>query len=133
MYPYQEYESSSALTQRLKDQLHRILLHNCHSQNSSAQVKQHKLSTCNKEEHQLAQHWLEPDSDTATLKLKIGPVHKRLYAAQAYPHIHPYLNHQAWVPHPNSAYPGDLHQYELIMEQAVAQCNTQQTGLMLTL
>ena len=47
-YPYQEYESSQALTQRLKDQLSRIQsrIHHCPTQRT--QVESHEPSTCNK-------------------------------------------------------------------------------------
>ena len=46
-YPYQEYESSQALTQRLKDQLHQIRTRNHHNQNRQTQVESHKSSTYN--------------------------------------------------------------------------------------
>ena len=46
-YPYQEYESSQALTQRLKDQLNHIQTWNCCGQNSRTQVESYKSSTRN--------------------------------------------------------------------------------------
>ena len=46
-YPYQEYESSQALTQRLKDQLHRIRTRNRRGIPSQTQVESHEPSTRN--------------------------------------------------------------------------------------
>ena len=46
-YPYQEYESSQALTQRLKDQLHQIRTRNHHSHTNRTQVESYEPSTRN--------------------------------------------------------------------------------------
>ena len=46
-YPYQEYELSQALTQRLKDQLHQIRTQNCHIKINRTQAESHELSTRN--------------------------------------------------------------------------------------
>ena len=70
-------------------------------------------------QHKITQWWCKLNHDETTLRAKLGPVRKCLYAAQAFPRVHPYLNCTAHIPCPNSQYPGDLLQHELTMEEVL--------------
>ena len=71
------------------------------------------------EERQIAHQCRELDNDTLHLEHRLGPVCRHLRAAQAYSHMHPYLNGEARVPRPHSHNPGLYHKYPLTMEQAM--------------
>lgn len=61
----------------------------------------------------------ELDNNALHLECKLGPIRHCLQAAQAYPHVHPYLDGDAMVPQPHSHNPGLYCDYDLTMEQAM--------------